>query len=206
MEGRASVLGVIGSMLGAKGCEVELRLGRLVDGAYESGVSHADFERVISRLDKGAGLVSSPHHFAHEVHHDTGLIRDLGTGEYSRKVRTKHALFELVGTPFAVRVCQSTEERMSPPKPRPRGKPAHVETCVRAKLRQSYVYKSKARYDCARCVTSTIAAGTLSAARCTYEVEIEAVGDVTPESLLLKIEDVAGFLSSGHRGYAPHAC
>ena len=205
MEGRAAVLNVLSSML-AMGAsrEVELRLGRLVDGVYESGVSHDDYERVIARLNKGAGLVHAPGQFAHEVHHDTGMIRDLHTNEHKRKVRARQMLFELIGTPFAVRVCESIEERMSPPKPRPRGKAIHTESAVRAKLRESYVYKNKARYDCSRCVTATIAAGMLSTARCTYEIEVEAVGDVTAESLLLKIEDVAGFLATGHRGYASH--
>jgi hypothetical protein len=53
-------------------------------------------------------------------------------------------------------------------------------------------------------VTATIAAGMLSAARCTYEIEVEAVGEITAESLLMKLEDVAGFLAQGHKGYVIH--
>ena len=203
MEGRAEIVRVLASYLGGHD-EVELRLGRLVDGVYESGVGHDDFERVLTRLNKGAGLVRGPQTFAHEVHYDTGMIRDLDTGEHRRKVRARHVLFQLVGTPFAVRVCQSVEESASPPKPRPRGKSIHTESAVRAKLRESYVYKNKARYDCSRCVTATIAAGMLSTARCTYEIEVEAVGEISAESLLMKLEDVAGFLAQGHKGYAIH--
>lgn len=205
MDGRAAALDVIASMLrdACDGSEVELRLGRIVDGAYESGVDHADFERVRARLRAGVGLVASPEAFTHEVHAEGGVIRDVESGVHARKTRVRQTMLRLVGTPLAVRACLSTEQRVSPPRVRARFRPA-VDTAVRAKLRESFVYRGKARFDCTRCVTASITGGMIAAPRCTYEVEVEAVGEITAESLLLKMEDVAGFLGQRPSGYAVH--
>ncbi len=205
MDGRAAALDVISGMLREAGgnAEVELRLGRIVDGAYESGVDHAAFERVRARLRAGVGLATSPEAFTHEVHSEGGVIRDVESGEHARKTRVRQTMLRMLGTPFAVRACLSTEERVSPPRARARCRQA-ADTAVRAKLRESFVYRDKARYDLTRCVTASVTGGMIAAPRCTYEVEVEAVGEITAESLLLKMEDVAGFLGPRPSGYAVH--
>jgi len=212
LEGRAAVIALLSSMLKEaqedRPAEIELRLGRIVDGAYESGVTHDQFERVVARLRAGVGLVpagaeSGGVAFTHEVHSEGGSIRNTETGHCTRKLRMRQTLFHIVGSSLAVRVCQSAEERVSPPRVRPRCR-GNAETAVRAKLRESFVYKQKARYDCTRCVTANVTSGMLTVPRCTYEVEVEAVGAISAESLLLKMEDVVGFLEPSHKGYAVH--
>ena len=102
MDGRAAALDVIAGMLREAGsnAEVELRLGRIVDGAYESGVDHAAFERVRARLRAGVGLATSPEAFTHEVHSEGGVIRDVESGEHARKTRVRQTMLRMLGTPF----------------------------------------------------------------------------------------------------------
>jgi hypothetical protein len=186
---RAEVVAALEGMLRAPTAgrrEVEVRLGRLVDGKYAPGLEVEEFERVLARLRSFRGWSAHAVGFTRCVHFGDVVV-DVDSDAAQRKQRNRSAVYAVDGTAYALRLSLSTETDAESPV---RSRRKCVETAVRAKHRESFEYKGKLRLDCTRSVTATVHAATTSAPRCASEVEIEAVGDVAAESMLLKAEDV----------------
>jgi hypothetical protein len=111
---------------------------------------------------------TSPEAFTHEVHSEGGVIRDVESQaddapDARHPVRGARVPLDR-GARLAAARAPGAARRPIPP-------------CARI------VYRDKARYDLTRCVTASVTGGMIAAPRCTYEVEVEAVGEITAESL-----------------------
>jgi hypothetical protein len=201
---RGAVLAALGEMLAAPvpGREVEVRLGRLVDGRYVPGLEGAEFERVVARLRSYRGWSAHATSFTRCVHFGDVAV-DVDAGTAHRKERRRALVYAVDGTRYALRLALSSESAADGAVLARR---KAQETAVRARSRESFEYKGKLRLDCTRSVTAAVHAGTTSVPRCASEVEVEAVGEVAPESLLLKVEDVLECVSGARpAAYTPVA-
>jgi hypothetical protein len=187
--GRGEVLATLAAMLETPTeahREVEVRIGRIRDGRYTSGVERAHLERVLAKLGKYSGWSSRSAEFTRSVHFGDVAL-DVDTEKARCKKRVRSVTFAVDSTDLAIRLSLSSE---TPVEASGLLRRRAQETAVRGRERESFVYKDKLRFDCTRTVTATVHAMCTSVPQCVCELEVEATGDVTADSMMLKVEDL----------------
>ena len=198
---RGDVLSALAAMLatptGEAHREVEVRVGRIRDGRYASGVEPEHLERVLSKLGSFGGWTSTSSAFTRSVHFGDVAL-DVDTEKARCKKRVRSITFAVDASDLAIRLSLSTEAPVdSAPLLRRRAQ----EGAVRGRERTSFEYKSKLRFDCTRTVTATVHAMCTSVPQCVCELEVEATGDVGAESMLLKVEDLLRVCAAGRAAF-----
>ncbi len=188
--GREDVLSALASMLasptGGLHREVEVRVGRMCDGRYASGVEPEHLERVLSKLGSFGGWTSTSSEFSRSVHFgDVALNVD--TEKARCKKRLRSITFAVDDSDLAIRLSLCTE---APVEAASFLRRRVQENAVRGRERRSFEYKGKLRFDCTRTVTATVHAMCTSIPQCVCELEVEATGEVAADSMLLKVEDM----------------
>jgi hypothetical protein len=195
--GREDVVRALASMLeahtGELHREVEVRIGRIRDGRYTSGVDPANLELVVAKLASYDGWSARSEEFSRTVHFGDVAL-DVDTERARCKRRLRSATFAVDGTVFAVRLSLSTE---APVDAATLLRRRAQESAVRGRERHSFEYKGKLRFDCTRTVTATVHAMCTSVPQCVCELEVEATGDVSADSMMLKVEDMLRVCAEG---------
>jgi hypothetical protein len=187
---RGDVLSALAAMLatptGELHREVEVRVGRIRDGRYASGVEPEHLERVLAKLGSFGGWTSTSSEFTRSVHFGDVAL-DVDTEKARCKKRVRSVTFAVDESDLAIRLSLSTE---APVESASLLRRRAQEGAVRGRERKSFEYKRKLRFDCTRTVTATVHAMCTSVPQSVCELEVEATGDVEAESMLLKVEDV----------------
>jgi hypothetical protein len=173
--------------------EIELRLGKISRGAFDTNVGKENFEKILRGLEKYQGWESvTESHETVYIKGDTRVIDDEKTGKSKcqKKTRVKKMDLSLKDQPFDVRLSVSTEVPV-------KTAPTEFED-MRVKKRKSFLRKNLS-IDMTRVTGNPDDPDSEEDER--YEVELEIVDtkelkdDVIVTNILQKVLDVLKLLA-----------